>query len=44
MGSLVVLINKLFYFRNQGFHAFERTAANGPLGDDIKPDLDLIQP
>ena len=40
----VVVLDELFDFMDKCFHTFERSSADGALGDEIEPDFDLIQP
>ena len=44
MRTFVVLFDVVVDFRDQFFDAFERTTADGLLGDEVKPDFDLIEP
>src|SRR5579864_6110489 len=44
MALAVVAMNEVVDSRHQVTDAAERAAADGPLGDDVEPDLHLIEP
>ena len=43
-GFRIVLLDKRFNVVNQVLHTPKRPAADDPLGDEVKPNLHLIQP
>jgi hypothetical protein len=40
----IVMIHKLFDFGDKVFNTLKGSTANGPLGDKIKPNFNLIEP
>src|SRR5579862_2017543 len=43
-GLSIVVPNEILDLSHELFHAAEGTAADGLLGDDVEPDLDLVEP
>src|SRR3972149_7389070 len=44
MAATVVVVNEVVDSRHEVADAAERAAADGPLGDDVEPDLHLVEP
>src|SRR3989304_4621663 len=43
-GLSIILFHKVFNMSDQVFDALKRSTADGLLGNEIEPDLDLIEP